>query len=377
MFSLSCFKRIVPFLLPLLASCAFPGQYFGADPGDPDESRVSNGVDYKLIPIDGVTLSALSRRDQNERVLIPARLQAESSAYEYKVGVGDLIRITVWDHPELTNPAGNTTGQLQGQLVQADGTFYFPFLGKVKAEGRTTEDIRVEVTERLEKFIRSPQVDVFIQQGGFRSQKFYVSGEVTQPGFFPISDIPTRLTDALSLAGGLTKQSYIEEITLQRDGVTYSLDGYRLFYEGDLTQNILLRNGDVINIQDRRTQKVFLMGEVVRPTSFVMPVGKLTLAEVISDIGGINQNTSNAAQVYVIRQAANSDPLAPSLDIFHLDSTSPTSILYSDSFEMKPRDLVYVDPVGLVRINRLLGTILPSLQVLPTLRANIRVFEGD
>lgn len=367
-------------VVPMLAACTFPGQYFGADLERIDETQQSpNGVDYRLIPIDAVTISALSK-GIGEVSSLPVELRVNSDVYEYKVGVGDLVRVTVWDHPELTNPAGNTTGQLQGQVVLPDGTFYFPFLNKVRAAGRTTDEIRVEMTRNLEKFIRSPQVDVYIQPNGFRSQKVYVSGEVGQPGFFPISDVPTRLSDIISLAGGLNRDADLENITLQRDNRSYVLNAYKMLYEGDLSQNVLLRQGDVVNIPDRRLKKVFLMGEVLQPSSFVMPTGKLTLAEVLSDVGGINQNTSNARQVYVIRQSAADQAQNDSssgLNIFHLDSTSPTSVLYADQFEMQPRDVVYVDPVRMVRINRLLGTILPSLQVLPAVRSNIRVLEGE
>jgi len=373
-------RCLVMCLLPVLAACTFPGQYFGADFERGEQNQqTTNGVDYRLIPIDAVTISALSKRGNEARTL-PADLIANQDVYQYKVGVGDLIRVTVWDHPELTNPAGNTTGQLQGQVVLPDGTFYFPFLNKVQAAGRTTDEIRVEMTRNLEKFIRSPQVDVYIQPNGFRSQKVYVSGEVGQPGFFPISDVPTRLSDIISLAGGLNRDADLENITLQRDSRSYVLNAYRMLYEGDLSQNVLLKQGDVVNIPDRRLKKVFLMGEVLQPSSFVMPTGKLTLAEVLSDVGGINQNTSNARQVYVIRQSAAEqaqNDLSPGLNIFHLDSTSPTSVLYADQFEMQPRDVVYVDPVRMVRINRLLGTILPSLQVLPAVRSNIRVLEGE
>lgn len=365
--------------LPFLAACTFPGQYFGAK-ADTDVQNVSaNGVDYTLTPIDAVSIKALASPHNAEVQEFSTELDSFSDTYQYKIGIGDLVRITVWDHPELTNPAGNTTGQLQGQVVLPDGTFYFPFLNKVRAAGRTTEEIRIEMTKNLEQYIRSPQVDVTVQQTGFRSQKFYVSGEVGQPGFFPITDVPTRLSDAISQAGGLSKDADLRGVTLQRDNKTIVLDAYRLLFEGDLSQNILIRNGDVLNIPDRRLRKVFLMGEVIKPSSFVMPVGRLTLAEVLSDVGGINQNTANAQQVYVIRQAeAESNLLSqPRLNIYHLDSTSPTSILYADQFEIRPRDVVYVDPVRLVRINRLLGTILPSLQVLPAIRSNIRVLEGE
>ncbi|EDM85045.1 polysaccharide biosynthesis/export family protein [Limnobacter sp. MED105] len=367
-------------VMPILAACTFPGQYFGADPESKEQIEQSaNGVDYRLTPIDAVTIRALARNTEEVRT-VPTELRATPDIYQYKVGVGDLVRVTVWDHPELTNPAGNTTGQLQGQVVLPDGTFYFPFLNKVNAAGRTTEEIRLEMTRNLEKFIRSPQVDVYIQPNGFRSQKVYVSGEVGQPGFFPISDVPTRLSDVISLAGGLNRDADLQNITLQRNNKSFILDAYKLLYEGDLSQNVLLEQGDVLNIPDRRLRKVFLMGEVVQPGSFVMPVGTLTLAEVLSDVGGINQNTSNAQQVYVIRQPApgiNPAGFDSGLEIYHLDSSSPTSVLYADQFEMQPRDVVYVDPVRMVRINRLLGTILPTLQVLPAIRSNIRVLEGE
>ncbi|MBA4316358.1 MAG: polysaccharide export protein Wza [Alcaligenaceae bacterium] len=364
--------------VPLLGACAIPGQYLGVDPDKVGSQSVDvNGVDFTFTPIDSVSLSALATRDAEQTNLLSREVTIEDGAYEYHIGVGDLVRVTVWDHPELTNPAGNTTGQLQGQVVLPDGTFYFPFLNKVRAAGRTTEEIRVEMTKNLEQFIRSPQVDVSVQQAGFRSKKYYVSGEVGQPGFFPITDVPVRLSDALAQAGGVNRNADLNSISLQRDNKTIELNAYRLLYQGDLSQNVLINNGDVLNIPDRRLRKIFLMGEVLQPTSFTMPVGKLTLAEVLSDVGGINQNTANAKQVYVIRQAAEASAGPSKLEIFHLDSSSPTSVLYADQFEMKPRDVVYVDPVKLVRINRLLGTILPSLQVLPAVRSNIRVLEGE
>jgi len=373
------FSSAVLLCLPMLGACAYPGQYFGIDGNATTRDIAPNGVDYRLTPIDAISIKALESVNLTSAQNLPVSTKSDLGTYQYKIGVGDLVRITVWDHPELTNPAGNTTGQLQGQVVLPDGTFYFPFLNKVRAVGRTTEEIRVEMTKNLEQFIRSPQVDVTVQQTGFRSQKFYVSGEVGQPGFFPITDVPTRLSDAIAQARGLNREADLDNITLQRNNQTYVLNAYRLLFEGDLSQNILLQDGDVLNIPDRRLRKVFLMGEVIKPSSVVMPIGKLTLAEVLSDVGGINQNTANAQQVYVIRQrnAELGNSEVASLDIFHLDSTSPTSVLYADQFELRPRDVVYVDPVSLVRINRLLGTILPSLQVLPAVRSNIRVLEGE
>lgn len=373
----------------LLGACTFPGQYFDQNPPAGKESLdAQSGVDYIMQPIDASTIAQLNKVEKAASANIAeptlSKVKLSTSANQtapvpYVIGAGDMLKVTVWDHPELTNPAGITTGQDQGRLVQPDGTFYFPFLGNVKAAGRTTEEIRVEMTKNLEKYLRSPQLDVAVAANGFRSQKFYVSGEVKTPGFFPVTDIPVTLSDAISQAGGVSPNADLSDVALQRGGNTYHLNLYGLYYNGDLSQNVFLKNGDVINLPDRRLRKVFVMGEVIKPSSVVMPVGKLTLAEVLSDIGGLNQNTANAGQVYVIRQSDQPAPVgstANSLMIYHLDSSSPTSILFADQFDLLPRDLVYVDPTKLVRVNRLLGNILPSLQFLPTVRSNLNVLEG-
>jgi polysaccharide export outer membrane protein len=119
------------------------------------------------------------------------------------------------------------------------------------------------------------------------------------------------------------------------------------------------------------------MGEVIKPSSVVMPTGPLTLAEVLNDVGGLNQGTSNAAQIYVIRSSTDSAKGTLRPDIYHMDANNPASLIYADQFVMQPRDIVYVDPVKLVRVNRLLSTILPTLSVLPTVRGNIRALRGD
>ncbi|MCE2681137.1 MAG: polysaccharide biosynthesis/export family protein [Burkholderiales bacterium] len=356
-----------------LASCAsYPGQYMNLN----EESAAA--VDYTYSPIDAITVQAL-KNAQEFAVLPPQILRANRTPkdYEYLVGIGDLVRVTVYGHPDLTNPAGITTAVPTGQLVGADGTFFFPFLDRVKAEGRTLEQIRLDVTKGLAKVLKDPQVDVTISLNGFRSKKVYLSGEVNAPSFLPISDVPVRITDALALAQGSTKDADLENVTLQREGKTYRVNLYNLLYKGDTSQNVLLQDGDTLNLPDRRLRKVFLMGEVIKPSSVVMPTGPLTLAEVLNDVGGLNQGTSNAAQIYVIRAGVDSAKGTLRPDIYHMDANNPASLIFADQFFMQPRDIVYVDPVKLVRVNRLLSTILPTLSVLPTVRGNIRALRGD
>jgi polysaccharide export outer membrane protein len=126
---------------------------------------------------------------------------------------------------------------------------------------------------------------------------------------------------------------------------------------------IPLKNGDMIYVRNRDESKVTVMGEVTQQTGVMLRSGRLSLNDALIEVGGLNLTTANPLQIYVIRNEVKGQ------SIFHLDARTPTAIAMADGFALKPKDVVYVDPVPLVQWNRVLNLILPTATTAITYRS--------
>ena len=288
----------------------------------------------------------------------------QNSYNQYRVGPRDILNITVWGHPELTIPAGQfRSAETAGNVVGEDGTFFYPFAGVVQAEGRTVEDIREELTRKLSIYIEKVQLDVRV--ASYRSQRVYVVGEVQAPGTFLVKDIPLTVLEAINNAGGVKTEADLRNITLTRKDKTYSINLLNLYKGGDLSQNVLLQHGDVLNVPDNVFNKVFVLGETTfgrnfrgRPRSIIMNKSRMTLTEALSDGGGLNQETADAARVFVFRSGTGKS------EIFHLDTKSPDAFILAERFPLQPRDIVFVDRAEGIRWNQIISQIQPTMTLL-------------
>jgi len=155
----------------------------------------------------------------------------------YTINPGDLLEVSVWKEPDLQRQV----------LVRPDGAFSFPLSGDIVAEGRTVEDVRRDLTSRLETYI--PDLVVTVTVAEINGNKIFVIGQVNTPGVFVVNP-RVDVIQALSIAGGMTPFAQVNNIRIirRRNGQQTVLSfRYGDIIKGDnLEQNVLLEVGDVV-----------------------------------------------------------------------------------------------------------------------------------
>lgn len=335
----------------VLQGCAIaPGMTMN-EPAELPEGRV--------VRVQSLTVDLLRELDARRDTRV--REVADEFAYErtdYRIGPGDVLQIIVWDHPELTIPAGQfRDAETSGQQVGEDGNMYYPYVGTIRVAGMNVAALRDLLTERISTYIQNPQLDVRVV--GYRSQRVYVVGEVATPGVLPLNDLPMTIADAISLSGGLTPAAYKGGVNVSRDGRVYAIDLKALYDHADATQNLVLKHGDIVNVLDRSQQKVFVMGEVTTPKAVEIVNDTLTLSAALGEAGGVRQISANSGAIYVIRGSSSENP-----EIFHLNAEFATGMFLAERFRMQAQDVVFVDSAGVSQWNRVISQLLPSISVI-------------
>ena len=248
-------KNIFPLLIIfLISSCSIsPGMHMKTSTTwlDDQQSVYIDSLGREIIIQDISNLNSSPKND-----------------YNYMIGKGDQITITVWGIPEVF-PLNNINPEANLRRVDSNGNIFFPYAGSVKAEGLSQNELREEISNKLATFFKDPQLDISITR--FNSQRVYLLGEVIRPSKINITDIPLSLSEAL--------------------------------------------------------------GQTL----------------------GINNNTADGSEVFIIRQDyINNNP-----EIFVADLSSPSGFISAGNFYLLDNDIVYVNAKGTARWNRVISQFFP------------------
>ncbi len=397
------------------AGCALPGydssfsdeapwysfggnsETYGEDVADKSEIN----YDPIIIPI---TPSLLRHQSQQraEQTLAPEQqaITAGGGTVEYqrttayKIGRGDVLEVIVFGHPELGGPGGSAPGMgtrltqggsgsslgsmqnMSGQLVDADGEIYFPYVGTIEAAGLTTKQLRNKIARGLSAYIRSPQVDVRV--GQYRSQEVYISGDIAKPCTVPITDVTLTVLQALDRCDTLQASvrtsanadvggAGVQNVSLIRDGKSIPLDLNQVYATG---RPIPLQPGDRLLVDDS-PNRVFMVGEFQEQTALPYSTGGMALSDAMADAGGLSLGTANTSAIYVIRGFVSDERAADGgiqttmrPRVYKLNASSAGGLLLANQFQLEPRDVVFAPPASLVNFNRALAQLTPSLDIL-------------
>lgn len=342
-------------LISLLSGCATTTINSGLQSGalPPVGSfTAENGLQFNIQPLNLATLPApqVSRPTNDLYQLI-----ASSNKAEYRIAQGDILGIVLVGYPDMAAAGAN------GYPVDQQGFVQFPLIGRIKATGLSVPQFTDTLRSRLQRYLKysDPQVKII----NYRGNKFFIDGEVKQPGEFTIDDAPVSLYSAISRAGGATETGDSNSIVLNRKGRNYNIGLQELRQIGSSGNQIYIQDGDSIHVNSQSRNKVYVLGEFgqVKPVP-ILEQG-LSLAQVIGESQGLNSLTANAAKIYIVRD----NPGYQRTNIYYVDMQTITNLALANRFEMQPNDIIYVDPTGLTRWNRVINSLLPSTSAIRSL----------
>lgn len=230
---------------------------------------------------------------------------AVAAAPEYRLGSGDVVRISVYQNPDLT---------LETRVTEA-GVVSFPLLGTIRLGGLGVTSAEKLIADGLRNgnFVKQPQVTIVVLQ--VRGNQASVLGQVNRPGRFPIEVADMRLTDLLASAGGTAVTGAdLVVLTGTRDGRPYRLeiDLPKLFGPGGRDKDVLIQNGDTLWVA--RQPMVYIYGEVQRPGALRLERG-MTVMQVLATGGGLNlRGTEKGLRVHRKGSDGKVQVLQPGMD---------------------------------------------------------------
>ena len=347
--------KIILLILFFLTSCvSLPGIVKNPSKKKLNQETLSGNytmddVGINIISINSLTDQEINKLNKKKIDELDFKVKDFSNIYNYKyeyiLGASDTVSINLTDTDDLDGT----------YLIDEMGMIDLPFIGKVKLDNLTLNDAQNILQKIIQNFYKNPDLQINIEE--FNSSKVYVVGAVRNQITIELNQKPIRLIEAAIQANfnpSAADKLYGTKGLLRRDSKVYKIDLLNAFQNNDERENFYLKKDDVLFI-DRNSDAIHVFGEVTKPGVY-FPNMDYSLTELIST-SGLNQLTSNARKVYVIREKLNS---FLEVDVFQLNIKNPVNLIAGRKFLLQERDIVFIPATNIVKWNRTISLLLPQ-----------------
>ena len=292
------------------------------------------------------------------------------------INPGDVLNLNIFENVRdepLLSVAGERLSVLTDVQVDDQGFIFVPYAGRVKASGRTPDQLRTDITKQLESQTPDPQVMVARAAGD--GSTVSISGGVTSQGVYPI-ERPTRtLQGMISRAGGVSIEPAVAQVRLTRGNVSRKI-WLQDLYENPQT-DVALRPGDKIVIEEDRRAFVAL-GATGTQTRVSFDTRTLSAVEALAQVGGLNTYLADPTGVFIFRNepAAIANKVLGRNDlrgdqriVYVLDLTQPMGMFNARDFVVRDGDTVYVTEAPYVQWQKTLSALTGSAAAADSLRS--------
>lgn len=280
---------------------------------------------------------------------------------------GDVLSLQIWENTSDTLLGGPATTNTPVSEIQVDatGSIFVPYAGRLKAAGNTPDQLREIITRKLDAQTPDPQVVVRRLAGDGSSVT--IMGGVGSQGVFPIEGATRTLSAMLAKAGGITIEPEVAQIKVtrgSRTGTVWLADLYR-----NPRSDIALRPGDRIFVEED-TRSFTALGATGAQTRVPFASQKLSAIEAIAQVGGLASASADPTGVFIFREepdvVANallgrSDLVGPQRFAYVLDLTEPNGMFLGRDFLIRDGDTVYVTEAPFVQWNKTLSVLNSGL----------------
>ena len=278
---------------------------------------------------------------------------------EYKIGPGDVLTITFWDGAKSTP---FTT------VVRPDGKISYSYIENITVAGCTAHEVDEKLTRALKRYIRKPKIDVIVKE--YKSKSALLFGQINRletgvsgPGKYPLMG-KMRILDLIVMAGGpIIGEEFanadLRRVEVVRKGKRYTVNLYKAMFRGDMSQNIIIDDGDIVTVPELPTygERVYVFGEVNTQGIYRLK-DACDLLAAVSKAGGTTRVAVDS-DIKIIR-GYQKDREKPIILSANLDEILKKGDM-AQNIALLDGDVVYVPRTAIGDLNEFIANTVPLL----------------